>query len=76
MPRRGCGSVMNVRHQCTGATVCITIADCGPRTRSFCGATSCCGGQCRTNHVIDLTPAAFSRIGNLSSGHLPAWIYE
>lgn len=76
MPRRGCGAVMNVRHQCSGATVCVSIADCGPRTKSFCGATSCCGGQCRTNHVFDLTPAAFARIGSLSSGHVPVWIYE
>lgn len=76
MPRRGCGSQMNITHHCTGATVCITIADCGPRMKSFCGATSCCGGECLTNHVVDLTPAAFSKIGNLDSGHVPTRIYE
>jgi expansin (peptidoglycan-binding protein) len=26
--------------------------------------------------VIDLTPSAFSAIGNLSSGKLPVYIYE
>ncbi|WP_225846699.1 RlpA-like double-psi beta-barrel domain-containing protein [Streptomyces sp. HPF1205] len=74
--RRGCGSVMNVRHQCSGATVCVTVSDCGPRTQSFCGEETCCNGSCRTNRVIDLTPAAFSAIGNLSSGKLPVYIYE
>jgi hypothetical protein len=76
LPRRGCGSVMNVRHQCTNATVCITITDCGPRTRSFCGEQSCCGGNCRVNRVLDLTPAAFSAIGSLDSGVLPVVITE
>lgn len=74
--RRGCGSVMNVRHQCSGATVCITITDCGPRTKSFCGEQTCCGGECRINRVLDLTPAAFSAIGSLSSGVLPVIITE
>jgi hypothetical protein len=75
MPRRTCGDTMRVQHQCTGASVCITLADCGPRTKSFCGESTCCGGECRTNRIIDLTPAAFSAIGNLSSGAVPAWIY-
>jgi hypothetical protein len=73
---RGCGSVMNVSHQCSGATVCVTITDCGPRTHSFCGEESCCGDTCRINRVIDLTPAAFSLIGSLDSGLLPVVITE
>ncbi|AXE82231.1 MULTISPECIES: RlpA-like double-psi beta-barrel domain-containing protein [Streptomyces] len=76
IPRRGCGAVMNVKHQCSGATVCITITDCGPRTKDWCGEATCCNGTCRTNRVLDLTPAAFSAIGNLSSGKLPVYIYE
>jgi hypothetical protein len=60
----------------TNATVCITITDCGPRTRSFCGEQSCCGGNCRVNRVLDLTPAAFSAIGSLDSGVLPVVITE
>lgn len=75
MPRHGCGSVFNVRNQC-GATVCVTLADCGPDTQLFCGEESCCNGQCRTNRIIDLTPSAFSAIGSLSSGVLPVWVYE
>jgi hypothetical protein len=75
MPRRGCGSVFNVRHQC-GATVCVTLADCGPNTQLFCGSSSCCNGACRTNRILDLTASAFSAIGSLSSGILPVWIYE
>lgn len=76
LPKRGCGSQMLVKHNCSGKSVCITISDCGPRTKSFCGAKSCCGDTCRTNHIIDLTPAAFARIGNLDSGHVPVLIYE
>lgn len=75
IPRRGCGSVMNVRHSC-GATVCVTITDCGPRTHSWCGEAACCNGGCNTNRIFDLTPAAFSAIGNLNSGKIPVWIYE
>lgn len=75
IPRRGCGAVMNVRHQC-GATVCVSIADCGPRMKSFCGEKACCNGTCRTNRVIDLTAAAYSAIASLSTGKVPVWIYE
>jgi hypothetical protein len=76
LPRRGCGSAIKVRHQCSGASVCVTVSDCGPRTRSFCGESTCCDGVCRSNRVIDLTPAAFSAIGSLSSGTLPVSLYE
>lgn len=76
IPRRGCGAVMRVRHQCTNAAVCFTIRDCGPRTRSFCGERTCCNGVCRVNRILDLTPKAYSAIGSLSSGKLPVWIYE
>ncbi|MQA01430.1 MAG: hypothetical protein GEV07_01450 [Streptosporangiales bacterium] len=76
LPKRGCGAEMKVKHNCSGKSVCITIADCGPRTKSFCDAKSCCGSTCRTNHIIDLTPAAFVKIGNLDSGHVPVLIYE
>ena len=76
LPRRGCGSAIKVRHLCSGASVCVTVSDCGPRTKSFCGESSCCDGVCRSNRVIDLTPAAFSVIGSLSSGTLPVSLYE
>ncbi|WP_243740696.1 septal ring lytic transglycosylase RlpA family protein [Streptomyces sp. 8K308] len=76
IPARGCGSVLNVRHQCTGATVRVAIADCGPRTSGFCGEQACCDDTCLTNRVLDLTPAAFSAIGSLDSGLLPVVITE
>ncbi|MDT3400464.1 septal ring lytic transglycosylase RlpA family protein [Streptomyces sp. B1866] len=76
LPRRGCGSVLTVRHPCTGAVVCVTVSDCGPRTWSFCGEEVCCDGGCAANRVIDLTPAAFAVIGSLSSGRLPVHLYE
>ncbi|HEY7429130.1 MAG TPA: hypothetical protein VH641_00185 [Streptosporangiaceae bacterium] len=67
---------MKVKEQCSGATVCVTFADCGPNTQEFCGEEICCGGSCRTNRIMDLTPSAFSAIGNLDSGLLPVWVYE
>ncbi|MQY16627.1 hypothetical protein SRB5_68290 [Streptomyces sp. RB5] len=76
IPRRGCGSVMKVVQQCSRAAVCITITDCGPRTHSFCGEATCCSGQCRTNRILDLTPAAFSAIASLNSGKTGVQIYE
>jgi len=76
MPRRGCGFVLRVRHQCTNAVVCPAIRDCGPRTQSFCGELTCCNGVCRSNRILDLTPKAFSAIGSLSAGKLPVWIYN
>lgn len=76
IPRRGCGSVMRVVQECSKAAVCITITDCGPRTKSFCGEAACCNGVCRTNRILDLTPAAYSQIASLSSGKTGVWIYE
>ncbi len=76
LPERGCGYTVNVKHQCSGAKVCVTFADCGPNTHEFCGEEVCCNGSCRTNRIIDLTPSAFSAIGNLDSGSLPVYIYE
>lgn len=76
MPRRGCGAGLRVAHWCSGAAVCVTIADCGPNTQMFCGESVCCNGSCRTNRVIDLTPSAFAQIGNLDSGLIPVTISE
>lgn len=76
MPQRGCGYTVKVKEQCSGATVCVTFADCGPNTQEFCGEEICCAGSRRTNRIMDLTPSAFSAIGNLDSGLLPVWVYE
>jgi hypothetical protein len=79
-PQRGCGYVMKVHCRCLSNNVCVTFADCGPDTQLFCGQQDCCpsgqGPDCETNRVIDLTPAAFSVIGDLSAGVLPVHIYE
>ncbi|WP_279580684.1 RlpA-like double-psi beta-barrel domain-containing protein [Fodinicola feengrottensis] len=40
----------------------------------LCGGQTCCEGQCRSNRVVDLTAAAFSRIANLNSGLVPVEI--
>lgn len=69
-----CGHVFFVSHWCTGTGVEVTISDCGPRTKSFCDEASCCDGKCRTNRVIDLTPAAFSKLAPLDSGLIPVAI--
>jgi hypothetical protein len=72
--RRTCGFRHATTNLCNGSRVVTSIADCGPRTRSFCGERACCGGTCASNRVIDLTPAAFTRIGSLNSGLIPAGI--
>lgn len=69
-----CGDLLHVVHWCSGVCVPVTVADCGPRTKSFCGGQTCCNGKCRSNRVIDLTAAAFSRLGNLHSGLVPVEI--
>jgi len=71
LTRRGCGFRHRTTNLCNGAAVTTSIADCGPRTRSFCGERSCCGATCASNRLIDLTPSAFSVIASLSSGLRP-----
>lgn len=68
MASLGCGHSLSVTGVCTGKTVSVTIADCGPASYEFCGERTCCGGHCGTDRLIDLTPAAFSAIASLSSG--------
>lgn len=74
LTRRGCGYVHTTTNRCTGKSVSTSIADCGPRTKSFCGERTCCGSVCGSNRVIDLTPSAYSLIGSLSTGLLPAMV--
>ena len=74
LARRGCGHQHTTTNLCTGKAVATTIADCGPRTKTFCGEKSCCGGTCASNRIIDLTPAAYSAIADLSSGLQPCSI--
>lgn len=72
MSRRGCGFRHRITNICNGQSVVTSIADCGPRTRSFCGERSCCGGSCARDRVVDLTASAYSAIASLSTGIRPA----
>jgi hypothetical protein len=72
LARRGCGFQHRTTNLCNGSSVVTSIADCGPRTHSFCGEQTCCGGTCRRNRIVDLTPAAYSVIASLSTGLRPA----
>ncbi|GAA4526804.1 MULTISPECIES: hypothetical protein [Nonomuraea] len=74
LSRRTCGFRHRTTALCGGASVVTTIADCGPQTDLFCGERSCCGATCADNRLIDLTPAAFSRIASLSAGLRPCEI--
>jgi hypothetical protein len=71
LTRRGCGFRHFTTNRCNGSRVGTTIADCGPNTHLFCGERSCCGSTCGTNRIVDLTPAAYSRIASLSTGLRP-----
>jgi hypothetical protein len=77
--RFGCGTAITVTVCCTLRSVTVTIADCGPRTKDFCGESKlCCYDPSRPpyffyagNRLIDLTPAAFSALANLDAGIIP-----
>ncbi|MEV4414495.1 hypothetical protein [Catellatospora sp. NPDC049609] len=71
MSRRGCGFRHYTTNRCNGKRIGTTIADCGPQTDLWCGERACCGSVCGTNRIVDLTPAAYSQIANLSSGLSP-----
>lgn len=71
LPRLGCETVIGVQSRCTFKSVNVSIADCGPNTKNFCGSMRCCGFQCAMERIIDLTPAAFSAIDSLDRGLIP-----
>ena len=62
--RKDCGSTVTVYQPCTGKTLGVTIADCGPLMSSFCNDT---GFYCKksgyVSRIIDLTPTAFAYLG-------------
>jgi hypothetical protein len=74
--RRACGHTFFVRNLCGTTEISVKIADCGPHTNFWCGERSCCSGSCATNRILDLTPSAFSAIGNLSSGLMPMAVHS
>ena len=73
--RWGCGHTFYITSRCNNARVTVRIADCGPQTDLFCGERDCCSnGLCARDRLMDLTPAAFSRIASLSAGKIPVLI--
>ena len=74
--RRTCGHTFFVRNLCRTTEIAVTIADCGPQTDLWCGERSCCSGSRASNRILDLTPSAFSAIGNLSSGIIPMAVHS
>jgi hypothetical protein len=72
--RRTCGFTLYIRSRCNGNQVTTRIADCGPQTDLFCGERTCCSGLCARDRLMDLTPAAYSRIASLSTGKIPVRI--
>jgi hypothetical protein len=71
LTQRPCGFKHYVTNLCNGLEVAVALADCGPNTHDFCGERTCCGSHCASNRIIDLTPAAFSKIASLSTGLRP-----
>lgn len=67
--RHSCGVHIPVMNACTGASITVTIADCGPTIR--CVPPVACNGY--TKVFLDLTRAAFSAIGNLNAGLLDVY---
>ncbi|MEU7862297.1 hypothetical protein [Nonomuraea sp. NPDC049141] len=74
LSRRTCGFQHKITGLCSGSSVVTAIADCGPQTDLFCGEKSCCGATCAGDRIIDLTPAAYSKIASLSTGLRPCEI--
>lgn len=69
LPRYGCDHELLVINPCTGDFLeTVTIADCGPHTDRFCRERRCCGDECSSHRILDLTPAAFSRLADLAAG--------
>jgi hypothetical protein len=63
-PRLPCGQGIRVWHYCDSHYVDCTIKDCGPLVR--CRSAYGCGALVKI--MFDLTPCAFSVIGDLASG--------
>lgn len=69
--RSGCGTTIEVENYCdTSYSVTTTVADCGPYVSKFCGDTAgdCTCSVCK-DRIIDLTPAAYTKLGvSLTTG--------
>ncbi|SFD84598.1 RlpA-like double-psi beta-barrel domain-containing protein [Bacillus sp. UNCCL81] len=71
-PKKNCGSTIAVYNPCTTSSVTVTIAECGPSMSGIrCGASA---PRCQLSYlrdvIIDLSPAAFSALGDIDDGYL------
>lgn len=64
LPMRACGASATIVNPCNNSSVSVRIQDCIGSTASH-SSVGCKSRHCR---VLDLTPCAFSAIGNLDSG--------
>jgi hypothetical protein len=67
-----CGDVLSVIAPCYATGVAPAIASHGPGSGSCTAATDC---DPVTRRIIDLTPAAFAQLANLSKGVITAFVY-
>lgn len=67
LPRRACGASATILNPCNNRSVNVRIQDCIGSTDANHPAVGCRNRHCR---VLDLTPCAFSEIGNLDAGVL------
>lgn len=63
-PRLRCRKRLNVGNPCNGKNTDVVVKDCGPTVR----CTTATGCKNRKKIKFDLTPCAFSAIGNLDRG--------
>ncbi|MDQ3981366.1 MAG: septal ring lytic transglycosylase RlpA family protein [Actinomycetota bacterium] len=65
-PRLPCGRSVTVRNPCNSRSQSVRIRDCGPQIR--CVSDTGCNNWNKVK--FDLTPCAFSAIGNLDAGRI------
>lgn len=74
VPTKKCGSTIRVYSQCDSRSVSVTVRDCGPNANNYCNTTCGCPGQYgpwQCSSLIDLTPAAFTRLADAGQGRIP-----
>jgi len=70
-PTVGCGAPMGMANQCNSdKSVSLTIKDCGPQRR--CVNEGSCVNYRKVK--FDITPCAFTKIGNLDTGFRPVTV--
>lgn len=64
MPRLACGKSVTIKNPCNGNSTVAHVKDCGPTVH--CQSQTGCNDY--TKVKFDLTPCAFSQLGNLDTG--------